>query len=82
MAFWRIPAFKLNGIHHRLAAIARQGGFPIAAIESDEWAACFHEALVASLAAVPPADIDGADAMADRLIGSVPVVLRKLTRGK
>ena len=76
MAFWRIPAFKLNGIHHRLAAIARQGGFPIAAIEADGWAAHFLEALVASLAAMPHADIDGAVALADRLIGSVPETWR------
>lgn len=76
MAFWRLPAFKLNGIHHRLAAIARQGGFPIAAIEADGWAARFLEALVASLAAMPPTDIDGAVAVADRLIGPVPETWR------
>ena len=76
MAFWRLPAFKLNGIHHRLAAIARQGGFPIAAIDADGWAARFLEALVASLAAMPPTDIDGAVAAADNLIGPVPETWR------
>jgi hypothetical protein len=76
MAFWKIPPFKLNGIHHRLAAIARQGGFPIAAIEADGWAARFLEALVASLAAMPPTDVDGAVTMADRLIGAVPETWR------
>lgn len=76
MTFWRIPPFKLNGIHHRLAAIARQGGFPVAALEGSGWASRFLEPLVATLAAMPACNVDEAVAQADRLIGAVPETWR------
>ena len=28
LSAWRLPELRLGGVHHRLAAIARQGGFP------------------------------------------------------
>lgn len=77
MRFWRLEPLKLNGIHHRLAAIARQGGFPVAAIErGGGWAPRFLEALVGQLAALPAPDLDAADAIAERLIGMVPETWR------
>lgn len=77
MRFWRLEPLKLNGIHHRLAAIARQGGFPVAAIErGGGWAPRFLEALVGHLAALPAPDLDVADAIAERLIGMVPETWR------
>jgi hypothetical protein len=74
MRFWRLEPLKLNGIHHRLAAIARQGGFPVAAIErGGGWAPRFLEALVAYLAALPSPDLDAADPIVQRLIETMRV---------
>ena len=73
MRYWQLEPLKLNGMHHRLAAIARQGGFPVAAIErGGGWAPRFLEALVGHLAALPAPDLDTADPIAERLIGMVP----------
>lgn len=73
LRFWKLKPLRLNGVHHRLAAIAQQGGFPCAAIERGAgWAPSFLEALVSQLAAVPDPQLDAADAVAERLIGMVP----------
>lgn len=76
MSFWRIPPFKLNSTHHRLAAIARQGGFPVAALDANGWASRFLEALVATLAAMPETNLDGAVELIDTFIGVVPETWR------
>jgi hypothetical protein len=74
LRFWRIPPLMLNGRHYRLAAIARQGGFPMAALEGAQggWAQRYLEKLVATLAATPSPDFDAASLAAERLIGMVP----------
>ena len=77
MRFWRLEPLKLNGIHHRLAAIARQGGFPVAAIErGGGWASRFLEVLVARIAGLPAPDLDAADPIADQLMEDVPETWR------
>lgn len=74
LRFWRIPPLKLNGRHYRLAAIARQGGFPLAALESAQggWAQRYLERLVATLAAEATPDFDTANSLAGRLLELVP----------
>nr|WP_286207737.1 STY4851/ECs_5259 family protein [Hephaestia sp. MAHUQ-44] len=74
MRFWRLEPLRLNGTHHRLAAIARQGGFPVAALERTQggWAQRYLETLVGTLAANPLPDFDAAKAVAERLIEMVP----------
>jgi hypothetical protein len=76
MSFWKIPPFKLNGTHHRLAAVARQGGFPVAALDANGWASRFLEALVATLAAMPTTNLDGAVSLTDSFISTVPETWR------
>lgn len=75
---WRIPELRLNGTHHRLAAIARQGGFPVAALDgpSGGWAARFLERLVGLLLAVPDPTVEVADAIAEKHMDMVPETWR------
>jgi len=51
LRYWRLPELRLNGMHRRLAAIARQGGFPVAAIGGAQggWAANFLQKLIVQL---------------------------------
>ena len=54
LKFWKIPALRLNRTHHRLVALARQGGFPLAALgdgsgSTKGWAASYLERLVGIL---------------------------------
>ncbi|MGY2733631.1 STY4851/ECs_5259 family protein [Sphingomonas sp. UYP23] len=75
---WRIPELRINGTHHRLAAIARQGGFPLAAIEGKGagWAPRFLERLVGALLAEPDASLDVAERIASSLMVLVPETWR------
>lgn len=75
---WGIPELRINGTHHRLAAIARQGGFPLAAVEGvgSGWAPRFLERLVSLLLAEHEASLDIADTIASSLMGLVPVTWR------
>lgn len=74
LRYWRLQPLRINGRHHRLAAIARQGGFPLAALERSRggWALRYLEALVGSLAAICEPDFETANSIAGRLIEMVP----------
>jgi hypothetical protein len=78
LAQWKIPPLRINGTHHRLAAIARQGGFPLAAIEGGGagWAPGFLERLVGLLLNQPDASLDNAERLAGSLMDKVPVKWR------
>lgn len=78
MAYWRLEPLRIGGIHHRLAAIARQGGFPVAALEREAggWAPRFLEALIAALTLSGVTTLDAADAAAEDLMGLVPTTWR------
>jgi hypothetical protein len=78
LAQWKIPPLRINGTHHRLAAIARQGGFPLAAIEGGGagWAPGFLERLVGLLLNQPDASLDTAERLAGSLMDKVPVKWR------
>jgi hypothetical protein len=75
---WRIPELRINGTHHRLAAIARQGGFPLAALEGKGagWAPRFLERLVGLLLSEPDASLDVAEGIASSLMLLVPETWR------
>ncbi|WP_312136350.1 STY4851/ECs_5259 family protein [Brevundimonas sp.] len=51
LRYWGLPELKQNGMHYRLAAIARQGGFPVAAVAAGQggWASLYMKKLVAGL---------------------------------
>ncbi len=74
LQLWRIPPLKINGTHHRLAAIARQGGFPVAAIEGNGagWAPRFLERLVGLLLNESRHTLDVAEHAAEALLPEVP----------
>jgi hypothetical protein len=77
LKFWQIPALKLNRIHHRLIAIARQGGFPLAALgdrngNSEGWAASYLKRLVGVLLSNGVDDPDYALAQAHMLSEIIP----------
>lgn len=78
LRFWSVPELWISGIHHRLAAIARQGGFPVAALEGGTtgWAARYLKQLVGLLLAETDPTLDSADRHAERLIGSIPEIWR------
>ena len=78
LAQWKIPPLRINGTHHRLAAIARQGGFPLAAIEGGGagWAPGFLERLVGLLLDQPDTSLDTAERIAGSLMDKVPVKWR------
>jgi hypothetical protein len=78
LEYWRIPQLRLNGIHHRLSAIARQGGFPVAALRNDNvgWAQKYLERLTAMLLADTAPDLGRADAFALAIEDIVPPVWR------
>lgn len=75
---WRIPELRINGTHHRLAALARQGGFPMAALEGNGagWAPRFLERLVGRLLAEPEPSLDAAERTAFSLNEDVPETWR------
>ncbi|MEG3147612.1 STY4851/ECs_5259 family protein [Sphingomonas sp. RT2P30] len=74
LKFWGIPPLRLNGLHLRLSAIARQGGFPVAALQGENagWAGRFLERLIGFLLAEPDADLSRADAFAAQFEAMVP----------
>ena len=78
LRWWGIPAMMVGTTHHRLAAIARQGGFPLAALAGVEggWAAQFLNRLVAALAAEDQQDFDRARAIAAAGEDQVPSLWR------
>lgn len=78
LKFWSIPELWINGTHHRLAAIARQGGFPVAALEGGTtgWAARYLKQLVGHLLSEADPSLDAADRHAERLFGSIPELWR------
>lgn len=75
---WRIPELWINGAHYRLAALARQGGFPVAALEGGGggWAARYLERLVGLLLAEQDPTLEMADRHALQLSGSIPETWR------
>lgn len=75
---WRISELWINGAHYRLAAIARQGGFPVAAFEGggSGWAARYLERLVGLLLTEPDPTLELADRHALQLSGSIPETWR------
>lgn len=78
LRYWKIPELRINGTHHRLAAIARQGGFPLAALEGKGagWAPKFLERLVGMLLAQPDASLAIAEQIAGSLMGLIPETWR------
>lgn len=75
LKFWRIPALRLNRTHHRLVAIARQGGFPLAALgdgNAKGWAATYLERMVGILLSERVEDSDHALAHARALSEIIP----------
>jgi hypothetical protein len=78
LQYWKIPELRINGTHHRLAAIARQGGFPLAALEGKGagWAPRFLERLVGMLLAQPDASLAVAERIAGSLMDLVPETWR------
>lgn len=78
LKYWRLPELRLNGMHHRLAAIARQGGFPVAAIVGAQsgWAAAFLQKLTARLLSHPSPTAAVAEDLARELEHSIPDLWR------
>ncbi len=78
LKYWRLPELRLNGMHHRLAAIARQGGFPVAAIVGAQsgWAAAFLQKLIARLLSHPSPTPAVADELARELEHAIPELWR------
>lgn len=73
LKFWRLDPLVLNGTRHRLAALARQGGFPCQAIERETgWPQRFLERLVAEVAALEQVEFAAAQVIAERRIALVP----------
>lgn len=78
LRFWRIPPLRLNNTHHRLVALARQAGFPLAALgdgTSDGargWAARYLGRLVGLLLNEPFVDEANALAHAQGLSELIP----------
>ena len=53
LTYWGISPLRFNGMRHRLLSLARQGGFPVAAVEaSGGWAARYLQQLVGLLLGV------------------------------
>lgn len=78
LRYWGQPPLRVNRTHHRLAAIARQGGFPAAAIRDGAggWAAAFLQKLVSQLLDLPEPTADIAEALAEDLEAGVPETWR------
>lgn len=78
LSFWQIRPLKLNGLHLRLSAIARQGGFPVAALQGENagWAGRYLERLTALLLAEVDPDLARADAHASAHEAMVPPTWR------
>jgi len=78
LRFWGIPPLSLNGMHLRLSAIARQGGFPIAALQGDNagWAGRYLERLTGLLLGDPHPDLSRADIFATSLEDMIPPTWR------
>lgn len=74
LAAWGLRPLRLNGITHRLLNLARQGGFPVAAIEDDGsgWVAAYLGHLVGVLLAEAAPDADTAFGHAQALGGIAP----------
>lgn len=75
---WGIPELRINGVRYRLAAIARQGGFPLAAIEGQGsgWAPSFLGRLVGRLLGEFDQTLDVAEELAAGLMELVPETWR------
>lgn len=73
LSVWGIPELKRNGAHLRLVAIARQGGFPVAAAtEAGGWAKKFLKRIVEQLLAIKQPTQADADNIAESLKSDVP----------
>ncbi|MGH7069677.1 MAG: STY4851/ECs_5259 family protein, partial [Acetobacteraceae bacterium] len=75
LKLWQIPPLRLNGVTHRLLNLARQGGFPLAAIADGAtgWAATYLGRLVGVLLGERDATADTAFAHAEALGSMIPV---------
>lgn len=78
LRYWRIPELRVNGTHYRLAAIARQGGFPVAALEGSGsgWARGFLERVVSVLLSRETCSADVADTVCHEYLHIVPQTWR------
>jgi hypothetical protein len=65
LKLWGHRSVTRNGTNQRLLALARQGGFPVAAIETDGWAARYLEKIIGQLLAVPDVSLDVAIELAE-----------------
>ena len=78
LKYWQIPVLRLRNTHHRLVALARQGGFPLAALgnsgggDAKGWAAQYLGRLVGLLLSEPILDEAKALAHAQALTGIIP----------
>lgn len=78
LRFWKIEPLRIGGVHLRLAALACQGGFPIAALEGEDagWAGRYLERLTGILLAEPDPTLETADAHAQALEELIPLTWR------
>ena len=78
LRYWRLPELRLNGMHRRLAAIARQGGFPVAAIGGAQggWAANFLQKLIVQLLEHPAPTTAVAGELGRELEQAIPSLWR------
>lgn len=78
LRYWGQAPLKMNNTHHRLAAIARQGGFPTAAIRDGAggWAAAFLKKLVGRLLDQVDPSSAVAEALSEELEGGIPETWR------
>ena len=73
LGVWQLRPLRLHGATHRLLNLARQGGFPVAAIEdAGGWAASYLEALVGVLLGEAHPTPENAFGHAQQLGGKVP----------
>ncbi|MBW0007612.1 MAG: hypothetical protein JO335_07845, partial [Sphingomonas sp.] len=72
LRFWGIRPLILNGLNHRLLALARQGGFPVAALEDGGWVERYLENIVGLVLSEETPSIEAAFNHAEALCHFVP----------
>lgn len=78
LEYWGLPPVVVNGTNYRLVAIARQAGFPVAALSDGQggWAESYLAGLVGQLLGAAVIREDTAISIAENLSDRVPVSWR------